>query len=143
MEAAVALWRLEGEDLPARGEGRRFLDRLAGILRAYLAGAYHLPACESTAGELAAAAARSGWPAEPLGGLVALVAAADRDRFAPAAVSPDRCTGDLARAVALVAAGHFAPRHSPVPAGLRAEAEDAWRQLCRRHRPSAPGEAAA
>ncbi len=143
LSAAIALWRLDQEDLPARGEGRAFLDRLAAILRAYVAARYHLPACESTATELLAAIEGSGWPETPLRDFVALIAAADADRFAPGRIEPARCRADLGRAVALIAAVRIEPRYTPVPAALKVEAEAAWQGLCRRHLGDAPREVAA
>ncbi len=143
LAAAIALWRLDEEDLPARGEGRMFLDRLAAILRAYLAARFYLPACESTATELATAIEGSGWPAAPLRDFVALIAAADADRFAPGRIEPARCRADLARAVALISAVRIEPRYTPVAAALRVEAEAAWSGLCRRHLDVSPREVAA
>jgi hypothetical protein len=143
MAAAIDLWRLEQEDLPARGEGRAFLDRLAAILRAYLAARFYLPACESTASELAAIIEDCGWPVAPLRDFVALIAAADGDRFAPGRIEPTRCRTDLTRAVALISAVRSEPRYTPVPAALRVEAEAAWNGLCRRHSSDLPGKVAA
>jgi hypothetical protein len=133
MAAAIALWRLDQDDLPARGEGREFLDRLAGILRAYLAARFYLPACESTAAELAAAIESSGWPVAPLREFVALIAGADGDRYAPGRIDAPRCRADLARAVALIAAVRVEARYTVVPAALRLDAEAAWGGLARRH----------
>jgi hypothetical protein len=143
MPAAIALWRLDQEDLPARGNGRVFLDRLAAILRAYLAARFYLAACESTAAELAAAVDGSGWPSMPLRDFVALIAAADGDRFAPGRIEPARCRADLARAVALISAVRIDPRYTAVPAALRVDAEAAWSGLCRRHLGESSAEVAA
>jgi hypothetical protein len=143
LAAAIALWRLDEADLPARGDGREFLDRLAVILRAYLAARFYLPACESTAAELRAAVADCGWPTPPLDDFVDLIAAADGDRYAPGRIDASRCRADLARAVALIAAVRCEPRYTPVPAALRSEAEAAWRGLCRRHLGESGGEVAA
>jgi hypothetical protein len=143
MAAAIALWRLDQEDLPARGDGRVFLDRLAAILRAYLAARFYLPACESTAAELAAAIEGCGWPAAPLRDFVALIAAADGDRFAPGRIDSARCRVDLTRALVLISAVRIEPRYTPVPAALRVDAQAAWSGLCRRHLGESSGAVAA
>lgn len=143
MAAALALWRLDQENLPAGGDGRVFLDRLAAILRAFVADRFHVPACELTAAELTVAAADCPWATGPLEDLVALIAAADGDRYAPTRVDASRCRADLARAVALIAAARVEATHTPVEAALRVEAAAAWDGLRRRHLHEGSGEVAA
>ncbi len=127
--AAHALWGLDADDLPARGMGRDFLDRLAGILRAYLAGRFWLPAPELTAQEIAVAALESGWPKAWLRGFVTLIAAADADRYAPSPIDAARCRRDLTTALSLIAAVRIEARYTPVDVMVRTAGEEGWERL--------------
>jgi hypothetical protein len=129
---AAELRALEEAELPARGEARRHLHRLAAALHRYAAVRFRLPAGDVAAATIGAAAARRGFPATSVGDLAALLAELDRRRFAPAPVAPDVCRQLTVRAFALVDGQR--PRHllTPVPAARRVAAERDWAWLAAR-----------
>jgi len=129
LAAARALRALLDEALPARGEGRRFLDRLAGEIRLYLRARYRVPAPTLTPDEIASALTALGHPAPLAAAGERLLRGCDARRFAPGAATPAACQALLAEAVALVAAGRVPARFTAVPAPLLVEGEAAWARL--------------
>jgi hypothetical protein len=129
LQAAVELWGLED----ARGHDRSYLDGLAGVLRRYLHGRFHLPAEEMTASEIAAAAGRTGWPEARLGAFATILAGCDQARYAPAGVSAQQCRDGMRRLLDLIEAERVDPVWTPVPAERRAAAAAAWQRLRERY----------
>jgi hypothetical protein len=129
LRAATELWSLE----EAHGHDRAYLDGLAAVLRRYLHGRYHLPAEEMTAAEIAAAAERTGWPADRLGAFAGILAGCDQARYAPAGVSGAQCREGMQRLLDLIEAERIEPVWTPVPATLRSEAGAAWARLRERY----------
>ncbi|MFO7653805.1 MAG: hypothetical protein R6X25_08255 [Candidatus Krumholzibacteriia bacterium] len=130
LETASALRRLVEEDLPGRGEGRRHLDRLAGLLRAHLAGRYRLPAGELTADEIEPAARRLGHHPASLRPWERLLAEVERRRYDPAPIAASTCArldGDVWR---LLEATRLRVAFTPVALELRVrgERDRAWLQ---------------
>jgi hypothetical protein len=129
LATARALCALFDEALPARDEGRRFLDRLAGEIRLYLRARYRVPAPTLTPDEIAPALAALGHPALLAAAGERLLRGCDARRFAPGAATSAACQALLAEAVALVAAGRVPARFTVVPAPLLIEGEAAWARL--------------
>jgi hypothetical protein len=129
LTAARALRALLDEALPARGEGRRFLDRLAGEIRLYLRARYRVPAPTLTPDEIAQALTALGHELPLAVAGERLLRACDARRFAPGAATSAACQSLLAEAVALIAAGRVPARFTPVPAPLLSEGEAAWARL--------------
>jgi hypothetical protein len=129
VEAAPALNELASMSHVGADSGRAFLDRLAGILRRYLAVRFQLPAEEMTPAEIAAAGEQAGWPPAALQGFVRLLQRCDDDRYAPDPVAAHRCRASLEEALDLIEAVRIQPRYTPVAAEATAVAEAAWRQL--------------
>lgn len=129
LAAACALRALLDEALPARGEGRRFLDRLAGEIRLYLRARYRVPAPTLTPDEIASALTALGHPAPLTAAGERLLRGCDARRFAPGAATPAACQPLLAEAVALIAAGRVPARFTAVPAPLLVAGEAAWARL--------------
>ncbi|MHB8078138.1 MAG: hypothetical protein ACYDIE_02635 [Candidatus Krumholzibacteriia bacterium] len=129
LAAARALLALRDEALPARGEGRRCLDRLAEEIRLYLRARYRVPAPTLTPEEIASSLTALGHPAPLAIACRRLLAACDERRFAPGAASPAACGTLLAEAVALIAAGRVPARFTVVPAPLLVAGEAAWARL--------------
>lgn len=134
--AAVALRRLEQE----RGLDRDSLDALAGILRRYVRGRFHLPAEEMTAPELRSAADRAGWAREVLTGFADLIAACDDARYAPDRIGSPVVHRGVGRALDLIEAVRIDPEYTPVSAGELVEARAAWSWLRERHPLESAGE---
>jgi len=127
----------------AGAHDRRFLDRLAVVVRRYVEGRYGLPASGMAAKDLARVAREAAWPATPLRGAAELLEACDRARYAPAAVDAVLCRDALAAAVRLVAATRIQASWTEIPPAEQAEADAAWRALCEAHGHAlAPGEVA-
>lgn len=127
--AAQQLWELERSPAGGRPDCRKFLDRLAAILRGYLQGRFFLPAAEMTAAEVAAAGRAAGWPAPQIGGFCELLADLDGLRYAPAAVTALHCRQHLSRALDLIEDVRILPVWSPVAPPALAAATAAWQQL--------------
>jgi hypothetical protein len=125
LETARALRELDG----SVGHDRRFLDRLAAIVRRYLQGRYGLPAPGMAAGDLAAVARTAAWPADPLVDFARLLQDCDDARYRPQGLDAGLCRQAMARAVALVGATRTQATWAPPPADLAAEAAAAWREL--------------
>ncbi len=132
MPAACALAALD----QGQGRDRRFLDRLAGVVRQYVEGRYGLPATGMSAADLAATARHAIWPAGPLAEFAALLAACDQARYAPQDVGADPCRDAMQRVVRLIAATREQAVFAPAPAELAGAAATAWRQLADRHLPA-------
>lgn len=133
LQAALDLSDLDHSVAGAPAAGRDFLDRLAGILRRYLQGRFHLPAVEMTAAELAPAARRAGWPADQLEGFLQVLATCDRLRYAPPEVSARHCRDCFGQALECIERVRVEPVWSPVPPSQLAAASHAWQDLRARH----------
>ncbi len=122
-------------------DGRRYLDRLASIVRRFVADRLHVAAPEMTAGEVALAARRAGWTDAHVADLVEVLARCDRLRYAPPAVSHRHCRECLLVTLAGIERLREQPRWSPVAPASLAAATTAWQELRARHpgRPIAAG----
>ncbi len=146
LAAAVALAALVREGLPAAGHDRGFLDRLAAIVRRYLAGRFGVPAPRLAAPEVEPALRRRGHRGEVAARFAALLAACDDARYGPARLPAAACERLLAEAIAVLAAARVEARYTPVPDELAARGRRAWRELAEVAADlsaSAPGEGAA
>ncbi len=132
------------EETGGGADGRRLLDRLAGILRAYLVDRFQLPATEMTSDEIAAAARAAGWPPGQVDGFCRLLASCDHLRYAPLAISASHGHAVLSAALDLIEEVRIQPRWTSVAPGPLAAAAAAWRELRARYpRRSDDGEVAA
>ena len=125
MPAACALQALQRDG----GHDRRFLDRLAGVVRRYLEDRYGLPATGMSAADLARTARAAAWPAGPLAEFAELLGHCDQARYAPGDVAAAGCRDALRQAVALIDATREQAVFAPAPAELAGRAAAAWQKL--------------
>jgi len=126
---ARQLWSLHCEALPAKGEGRRFLDRFAGITRGYLRERFRIHADEMTAGEILTALRSKGYPPAIGRRFADLIRQADDCRYSPRRVSPLTCDDLLARKLELMDEVRVVARYTPVPADLAVAGQKSWGNL--------------
>jgi hypothetical protein len=115
----------------ARGRSRHFLDRLAAILRRYLAARYGIPASGLTAGELEPALRARGHGSPPARQLAHLMEACEDLRYAPASPAGLACEELLVRAVRLLARARLLAVWTPVSPELSLAGERSWSRLWR------------
>jgi len=128
---AQMIWALYRQELPARGQGRLFLDQLTAAMRGYLRNRFRIRAEEMTAKELLAALRARGYKSAECGEFAQLLQEADDLRYAPERVVPAVCDGFLARAIRLMAAVQVVARFAPVPADLAVAGQKCWSNLWR------------
>ena len=133
LSTAVALWELEQQNLPAGGEGRQYLDRLARLLRGYLVDRFRIRATELTADEIVPAAVRHGYASARLAPFAAVLARADSRRFSPTPTTAEQCRRLLVRSVALIDAVRITPPLVPVDPALLVAGDQAWSRLSQRY----------
>ena len=119
--------------MPARGEGRQFLDRLARLLRGYLVERFRIRATELTADEIVPAALRHGYASVRLAPFATVLARADSRRFSPTPTTAEQCRRLLVRSVALIDAVRITPPLVPVDPALLVAGDQAWSRLSRRY----------
>ncbi len=129
LDAAVALWDLHAAELLARGEGRRFLDRLASILRHYLTGRFGIRAGEMTGPEVAAALLQRGHRRPEGAEFARLLARSDDQRYAPGAPVQAACLELFGSGVQLVDQVRIEARYAPVPPDLAIRGQKSWARL--------------
>ncbi len=129
LDTAVQLWQLYNEQLPARGEGKKFLDRLTSCLRSYLSDRYQISAGELTADEIRAALSGLGYRPAPPAELVRLLKTADDLRFRPQSVDAEFCRQQFVQALLLIASVRIVARFTPVPADRQLAGDLAWSKL--------------
>ncbi len=129
LAAAVALRELAEGGLAERGEGRRFLDLLAGRLRGFLAAHYGIPAAELTAPEIEARLLAGAHRPDAARSFARLLAEFDRRRYAPGEALAADCQALLGRAVEAIDRVSTPARFTPVPAALAVAGEAAWSWL--------------
>ncbi len=129
LSAALALEELRALELPRKGEGRRFLDRLAGVGRVYLRNRFGLPAAEMTPAEIERKLRARGHAGEDAERWRDLLDACDARRYAPGQASAGDCDCLLAATVALMDVSRVPARFTPVPADLAVRGEMAWGRL--------------
>jgi len=129
LQSSIELKALMDEGLLERGEARRFLDRLAGICRRYIAGRFRVPASEMTAPEIAAACHSAGYPAGTTAGFTDLLREIDRSRYDPDRLLPGDCRRCGREFLAGMSEVRVMPRQTPVPPALLLEAGRAWTYL--------------
>jgi hypothetical protein len=137
LAAAESLRSLVEEDLPGRGEGRRHLDRLAGVVRRYLAARFGLPALELAAAELPVAGSFRGFATREIAPFTNLLEEIDSVRFAPQPVVGSVCRRLTGAAVAAIARRRVVPRWTPITPQRRQAGERAWAWLIDRFPPDA------
>ncbi len=126
LEAICRLEALWKSGCLERGEGRLFLDRLAGLTRIYLADRFGIGAKEMTAQEIVTACRDCAWDVEPVGSLATLMDACDRWRYQPMEPNSRDCrvaAWTFFRAMGTV---RIMPEFTPVPADLTLQASGAW-----------------
>ncbi len=129
LQSSIELKALLEEGLLERGEARRFLDRLAGICRRYIAGRFRVPAPEMTAPEIAAACRSAGYAAGTTAGFTDLLREIDSSRYDPDRLLPADCRRRCREFLAGMSEVRIMPRQTPVPPALLLEAERAWTYL--------------
>ncbi|MBU2499746.1 hypothetical protein KJ682_00320 [bacterium] len=127
--AALALRELLAEGLEDAGRHQLLLDRLAGVMRAFVADRYLIGAREMTGREIVAACRARGYPDEPVAAFAGLIDRADLARFSPAGPAADECRAALAEFLVRVEAVRIEPVATPVPAAVMIEAAQAWAGL--------------
>lgn len=91
LATATGLQALLTENILARGETQRFLDRLAFLTRDYVAHRYRVPARELTGREIVRACRALGHEVAQPAGFANLIDLADRERYNPEAPSTTFC----------------------------------------------------
>ncbi len=143
VQAALALRDLMAEGLEGAGRHRLLLDRMAGLMRSFVADRYLVGAREMTGREIAEACRARGYPGEPVAAFSRLIERADLARFHPEEPTAGQCRSALAEFLAWVEAVRIEPVASPVPAADMIEAAQAWaglrREYGREAAPAVPG----
>jgi len=129
LNAAVALEALLKNGSLDRGETRRFLDDLAGIMRRFLAGRYRVPAAGATGRDLQRACLRLGHPVEDPRKFARLVDAVDTLRYGPEAATDHACRAVAGDFLVAMDAVRIVPRYTSVPPRRLLTAEQAWSRL--------------
>lgn len=142
LAAVRDLRRLLDETGSAGWEGRRFLDRLAGIVRTYIGGRFLIGAREMTGREIVAACRSRGYPSAPAKALAALVDRADRRRYGPGDPGPQECREAAAAFLELLGQVRILPRMTPVPPADLQSAQAAWASLVGEFQEAGTGESA-
>lgn len=130
-DTARGLRDLLAEGSLARGDARRFLDALAGLARAYVAGRYGVAAVEMTGREIVAACRRAGHRGDEVRFLAELIDEADLRRYDPEPPAPGWCRERAAEFYRRVQATRVLPRHTPAAPDRIREAETAWTEVAR------------
>jgi hypothetical protein len=129
LRTAQELWELHSAGLPARGEGRRFLDGLAIALRHHLAAHYRVHAGEMTSEEVAVALRARGFGGPAAAIAADLLRACDEQRYRPDEPETAWCQARFARALELVERTRIPALFTPVPPDLAVEGEKCWARL--------------
>jgi hypothetical protein len=129
LQTARDLWRLHQDELPAKGQGRLFLDRLAGIVRAYVSARYRVRAAEMTAGEVACALTAAGHGRAVIETITRLLQSCDDQRYGPGSVGQEFCRGKMVDCVRLLQEVRIEARFAPVPARLAIDGGLCWSHL--------------
>lgn len=129
LEAAPRLRRLLQDDREAAADTHLFCDRLAGIVRRFLAGRYLVPATEMTGAEILAGLRARGYGDGSAARLTRLVEDLDNHRYDPQPPSATWCRGQATRFFAAMDQTRIVPRYVRIDPGLRQEAEQAWSWL--------------
>jgi hypothetical protein len=120
---------LQEAGLPAKGEGRLFLDRLANILRRYLVGRYCIGASEMTSQEVAESMRRRGYGEQEARAFSELLRMCDERRYGPSSIDGAFCRTLLRSALQLLARVRIVARFTTVPARLAVEGQKCWSRL--------------
>ncbi len=131
LAAACGLEDLLASGCLERGEHRLFLDRLAGLIRGYLADRYLIGARQMTAEEIVAACRERAYDPGPVQGLVAVMAEADHVRYRPHDVTGNDCRRMAAVFFRAMTGCRLMPEFTPVPADVSLRAGKAWSYLAR------------
>jgi len=129
LQTSIELKELQEEGLIDRGEGRQYLDRLAGICRRFVAGRFRVGAVEMTGPEIARTCAERGHRQAAVDQFTTLIAEIDSSRYDPESLSVRSCRQRGRAFMAGMADVRIVPRYTPVPAALSLAADSAWAQL--------------
>ncbi len=129
LAAACGLEDLLASGFLARGEHRLFLDRLAGLIRGYLADRYLIGARQMTAEEIVTACRERAYDPDPVRGLVTVMAEADHARYQPHELRGNDCRRAAADFFRLIADCRLMPEFTPVPVDVSLRAGKAWSYL--------------
>jgi hypothetical protein len=129
LQSCLELKSLHDEGILERGQGREYLDRLAGICRRYLAGRFRVGAVEMTGPEIAAACAERGYLRQQAERFTSLLEKIDSSRYDPEGLSNHACLLRGREFMSAMAHVRIIPRHTPVPVDLALAADKAWTQL--------------
>lgn len=129
LQSCLELKTLHDEGVLERGQGREYLDRLAGICRRYLAGRFRVGAVEMTGPEISLACAERGYPRQLSERFTLLLARIDTSRYDPDGLSSHACLLRGREFMSGMAHARIIPRHTPVPVDLALAADKAWSQL--------------
>ncbi len=126
LDAACQLQELFSCGYVEQGRGRIFLDRLAGIVRTYLAGRYGIGAKEMTAREIETRCLERAYDPEVIRSFTAVIENSDHWRYHPEAPALGDCrtaAGDFFKIMTQV---RIMPEFTPVPADFSLRASQAW-----------------
>jgi hypothetical protein len=129
--AATELRALFWEGALARGDTRPYLDRLAGIVRRFVAGRYRVSAQDMTGREIIRACAALGHQTVDPGAIGRLIDDMDHRRYDPASATPAWCREQTVKFFEMVGRVRVMPRYTEVPPETILEAEQAWTALKR------------
>jgi hypothetical protein len=129
MATAQGLQALLADNILARGETRRFLDRLAFLARDYVAQRYRVAAREQTGREIIRACAALGHdPAHPAG-FAQLIDLADRRRYDPQAPEAAFCREQAVQFLGRIARVRLERHYVSVAPDQQLAADKAWSAL--------------
>ncbi len=129
LATAIGLKALLTDNVLASGDTRRFLDRLAFLVRDYVAERYRIPAREMTGREIINACTALGHDAAHPTGFARLIDLADRERYNPAAPDSGICREQSVQFLERIARVRLTGRHPAVTPGRQLAAEKAWSYL--------------
>jgi len=129
LAAAPRLRHLLTDDREAAADTHLFCDRLAGLIRRFLADRYLVAATEMTGPEIRTALRRRGYAEREAQGLILLVKELDNHRYAPQMPESGWCRRQAGVFFAAMAEVRILPRFIPVPAEELLEAQKAWTWL--------------
>ncbi len=127
--AGPEICALLDEGLVQRGDGRRFMDSLAGICRRYLASRFAVGAAEMTGGEIARACRQRGFAPADYSPFIDLLNETDAARYNPSPLLATACLETLRRLVQCMDKVRIVPRFTPVAADALLAGEKAWARL--------------
>jgi hypothetical protein len=129
LDGSIELVSLLDRNLVQKGDGRLFLDVLAGICRRFLAVRFGVGAQEMTSAEIESACLARGFTRDQIIPFTAMLAEVDAVRFDPTPLSSRACLLLARRFAEGMAAVRIIPRFTPVPAADLLAGEKAWARI--------------